>query len=138
MLFGALFSAYIFLRIDAAPGTWPHGLLNVPVGTMNTAILIMSSVTVVLGVGSTKNEKVSGLLVVHAGHDFVRCDFLVVKLAYEWPQKFEHSVLTSNPMRSRSTNNIWETNDALKRGSNRESRSPVTCTARTRRNTKSR
>ena len=48
MLFGALFSAYIFLRIDAAPGTWPHGLLNVPVGTMNTAILIISSVTVVL------------------------------------------------------------------------------------------
>src|SRR6266704_3232087 len=48
MLFGALFSAYIFLRIDAAPGTWPHCLLNVPVGTMNTAILILSSVTVVL------------------------------------------------------------------------------------------
>ena len=45
MLFGGLFSAYIFLRIDAAPGTWPHGLLNVPVGTMNTAILITSSFT---------------------------------------------------------------------------------------------
>ena len=48
MLFGGLFSAYIFLRLDAQPGEWPHGLLNVPVGTMNTAILIMSSVTVVL------------------------------------------------------------------------------------------
>ena len=48
MLFGGLFSAYIFLRLDALPGYWPHGLLNVPVGTMNTAILIASSVTVVL------------------------------------------------------------------------------------------
>src|SRR4026209_417523 len=48
MLFGGLFSAYIFLRLDADPGMWPHGLLNVPVGTMNTAILIASSVTVVL------------------------------------------------------------------------------------------
>src|SRR5438128_10357311 len=48
MLFGGLFSAYVFLRLDAQPGAWPHGLLNVPVGTMNTAILIMSSVAVVL------------------------------------------------------------------------------------------
>src|ERR1051326_8583779 len=46
MLFGGLFSAYIFLRLDAGPGERPHGLLNVPVGTMNTAILIISSVTV--------------------------------------------------------------------------------------------
>src|SRR5438309_102713 len=30
MLFGGLFSAYIFLRLDAPPGMWPHGLLNVP------------------------------------------------------------------------------------------------------------
>ena len=34
MLFGGLFSAYVFLRLDAPPGHWPHGLLNVPVGTM--------------------------------------------------------------------------------------------------------
>src|SRR6266480_1665934 len=61
MLFGGLFSAYIFLRLDAGPGDWPHGLLNVPVGTMNMAITILCGVT-----------------------------FLVVKLAYEWPQKFEH------------------------------------------------
>src|SRR6478735_8334478 len=54
MLFGGLFSAYIFLRIDSPPGMWPHGLLNVPVGTMNTAILIMSSVTVVLAWASQK------------------------------------------------------------------------------------
>ncbi|PYK52095.1 MAG: hypothetical protein DME47_09435, partial [Verrucomicrobia bacterium] len=54
MLFGGLFSAYIFLRLDAAPGDWPHGLLNVPVGTMNTAILIASSVTVVLAWAALK------------------------------------------------------------------------------------
>src|SRR5437867_12049842 len=48
MHFGALFSAYIFLRIDAPPATWPHGLLNVPVGTMNTASLILYSLSVYL------------------------------------------------------------------------------------------
>src|SRR3981189_714531 len=54
MLFGGLFSAYVFLRLDADPGSWPHGLLNVPVGTMNTGILIASSVTVVMAWASLK------------------------------------------------------------------------------------
>src|SRR5579862_7541280 len=54
MLFGGLFSAYVFLRIGAQPGYWPHGFLNVPVGAMNTAILIASSVTVVLAWASLK------------------------------------------------------------------------------------
>ena len=57
MLFGGLFSAYVFLRLDAAPGAWPHGLLNVPVGTMNTAILIASSVTVVMAWASLKMRR---------------------------------------------------------------------------------
>ena len=48
MLFGALFSSYILLRV-AAP-EWPHGsaLLNVPLATVNTIILISSSVTMVM------------------------------------------------------------------------------------------
>ncbi len=48
MLFGGLFSAYIFLRLGAPEGTWPdHVLWDLP-GLINTAILILSSVTVVL------------------------------------------------------------------------------------------
>ena len=90
MLFGGLFSAYIFLRIDAAPGMWPHGLLNVPVGTMNTAILIISSVTVVLAWAALKMRRYRAywwymLVTILCG-----IIFLTVKLAYEWPQKFEH------------------------------------------------
>ena len=90
MLFGGLFSAYIFLRLDAPPGMWPHGLLNVPVGTLNTAILIASSVTVVLAWASLKMRKYRAywwymLVTILCG-----VIFLAVKLAYEWPQKFEH------------------------------------------------
>src|SRR4026208_1301251 len=57
MLFGGLFSAYIFLRLDAEPRFRPHGLLNVPLGTVNTAILIASSVTVVLAWASLKMRR---------------------------------------------------------------------------------
>jgi cytochrome c oxidase subunit 3 len=90
MLFGGLFSAYIFLRLDAEPGMWPHGLLNVPVGTMNTAILIASSVTVVLAWASLKMRRFWAywwymLITILCG-----VTFLTVKLVYEWPQKFDH------------------------------------------------
>jgi cytochrome c oxidase subunit 3 len=46
MLFGALFSSYIILRTGAAE--WPHGELSVPLGAINTVILISSSVTMVM------------------------------------------------------------------------------------------
>jgi cytochrome c oxidase subunit 3 len=90
MLFGGLFSAYIFLRIDAPTGHWPHGLLNVPVGTMNTAILIASSVTVVLAWAALKMRRYNAywwymLITILCG-----IIFLVVKLTYEWPDKFHH------------------------------------------------
>ncbi len=54
MLFGALFSAYVFLRIGAREGDWPHGLLNIPIGALNTLVLITSSLTVALSWTSLK------------------------------------------------------------------------------------
>jgi cytochrome c oxidase subunit 3 len=90
MLFGGLFSAYIFLRIDAPPGMWPHGLLNVPVGTMNTAVLIASSVTVVLAWAALKMRRYRAYWWYMLATILCGVIFLTVKLAYEWPQKFEH------------------------------------------------
>jgi len=52
MLFGALFSTYILLRVGAEE--WPHGELSVPLGTINTIILISSSVTMVMAWASLK------------------------------------------------------------------------------------
>ncbi len=90
MLFGGLFSAYVFLRLDAEPGAWPHGLLNVPVGTMNTAVLIASSVTVVLAWAALKMRQFSRYKFYMGITILCGVIFLAVKLAYEWPQKFEH------------------------------------------------
>jgi cytochrome c oxidase subunit 3 len=52
MLFGALFSTYIILRMGAPE--WPHGELNVVLGTINTIILIASSMTMVMAWASLK------------------------------------------------------------------------------------
>jgi cytochrome c oxidase subunit III len=54
MLFGALFSSLILLRVGA--DTWPHGYkeLNVPLATVNTLVLIASSVTMVMAWASLK------------------------------------------------------------------------------------
>ena len=90
MLFGGLFSAYVFLRLDAEPGMWPHGLLNVPVGTMNTAILIASSVTVVLAWAALKMRRYRAYWWYMLATILCGVIFLTVKLVYEWPQKFEH------------------------------------------------
>jgi heme/copper-type cytochrome/quinol oxidase subunit 3 len=52
MLFGALFSSYILLRVGAVE--WPHGELSVKLGAINTIILISSSVTMVMAWASLK------------------------------------------------------------------------------------
>jgi heme/copper-type cytochrome/quinol oxidase subunit 3 len=54
MLFGALFSSYILLRTGAPE--WPHRELNVPLGAINTIILISSSVTMVMAWASLKMQ----------------------------------------------------------------------------------
>ena len=51
MLFGGLFSGYLFLRLGSAGDAdyfWPQGVLSVGFGFLNTLILILSSVFVVV------------------------------------------------------------------------------------------
>src|ERR1019366_9797536 len=57
MLFGALFSTYIILRMGAPE--WPHHELNIPLGAINTVILISSSVTLVMAWASLKLNEFS-------------------------------------------------------------------------------
>src|SRR6478609_5643137 len=90
MLFGGLFSAYIFLRMSSEPGYWPMGLLNVPVGTFNTFVLIASSVTVVLAWASLKMRRFFQYKLYMAITIVCGLLFLVIKLAVEWPEKFDH------------------------------------------------
>ena len=89
MLFGGLFSAYILLRTGAP--SWPRGweLLNVPLATFNTLILITSSVTMVMSWASlamnhfSKYRRYMGLTIL------LGLAFLAVK-SFEYGHKFEH------------------------------------------------
>ena len=89
MLFGALFSAYILLRESAAPGDWPHGLLSVPLGTLNTIILIGSSITEVMAWASLKAGKFGNFKKYQAVTLILAIIFLSIKTT-EYFDKFNH------------------------------------------------
>jgi cytochrome c oxidase subunit III len=89
MLFGALFSAYIMLRTGVTD--WPHGsqILNVPLATLNTMVLITSSVTMVMAWASLELKNLSKYKLYMALTVLLGLVFLVVK-AFEYSHKFEH------------------------------------------------
>ena len=89
MLFGALFSSYILLRVGAAPGTWPHGLLNIPIGTLNTLVLITSSITVVMAWASLKLNQFNRFKIFQAFTLLLAMTFVGIK-SYEYHDKFTH------------------------------------------------
>ena len=101
MLFGALFSSLVLLR--TSDPNWPHGysILNIPLATVNTFVLISSSVTVVLAwaylrLGDLKKGKLFLLLTLLCGFGF-----LIIK-AIEYGTKFSHHQYPS-------TNNFFAT-----------------------------
>lgn len=89
MLFGTLFTSYLIFRV-AAP-EWPRGweILNVPLGTLNTFVLIASSMTMVMAYAKTL-ERDRRLFERYLGATIaLACVFLVVK-GFEYGAKFSH------------------------------------------------
>lgn len=89
MLFGALFSTLIILRTGAAPGAWPVGMevLNVPLATLNTIVLITSSVTIVMAWAALKMNQLSKYKIWMALTILLSFGFLVIKY-FEYEHKF--------------------------------------------------
>lgn len=89
MLFGALFSSYVLLRVGAP--VWPHGyeILNIPLATLNTVILISSSVTMVMSWASLMMKEFSRYRIYMGLTILLAVCFLVVK-AFEYGAKFSH------------------------------------------------
>ncbi len=90
MLFGALFSALILLRVGA--DHWPHGVdqgLSIPLATLNTFVLITSSVTMVMSWASLKMNQFGKFQLYLAATIVLAFVFLVVKY-FEYTAKFHH------------------------------------------------
>jgi cytochrome c oxidase subunit 3 len=89
MLFGALFSSYILLRVGTPEGYWPHGWLNILIGTCNTLVLITSSITTVMAWASLKMNEFGKFKFYHACTILLALTFVCIK-SYEYHDKFTH------------------------------------------------
>ena len=93
LFFGAFFSTYILLRIGAGgvAGAWPYGAdyLNVPLATINTVILISSSLTMVMAWASLKLNRFSKFRIYFAATILLALAFLVIK-GFEYGEEFAH------------------------------------------------
>ncbi len=89
MLFGALFASYVMLRVGAAD--WPPGstYLNIPLATLNTVILISSSVTMVLAWASLVRNQFGRFRMFMGITILCGLGFLVIKYI-EYSSKFHH------------------------------------------------
>lgn len=88
MLFGGLFSAYIFLRI-ASDTPWPTQVLSVKAGFINTLILIFSSITVLQAWLSLKMRKYGRYQIYMSLTLLASVVFMGIKLS-EYNDKFHH------------------------------------------------
>ena len=89
MLFGGLFSAYILLRVGADEGMWPHGWLNVTLGTVNTLLLALSAITTLLAWAACKVREFGKFKFFHACTILLALAFLGIK-SYEYHDKWIH------------------------------------------------
>ena len=89
MLFGALFSSYILLRVTAPPGMWPHGWLDVRFGTINTLLLALSAITTLLAWAACKVRDFAKFKIFHACTILLALAFLGIK-SYEYHDKWIH------------------------------------------------
>ena len=97
MLFGGLFSAYIFLRLAAPPGDFAHWAseLSVPLATVNTLVLISSSVTMIMAWASLKLKDFSKYKMYMGMTLLCSLIFLVIKY-FEYTGKFHHGIYPSS------------------------------------------
>ena len=96
MLFGALFATFIMLRIGA--DDWAHlkteAELNIPLATLNTIVLITSSVTMVMAWASLMRKQLDRYRLYMLVTVGLGCVFLVIKY-FEYSEKFHHHLYPS-------------------------------------------
>lgn len=100
MLFGSLFSAYVLIRSGA--DTWPDqsSVLSVPLGAINTVLLVLSSVTLGRALSALRTGSGADLYGPPKYRLFMSITillgvvFLGIK-AFEWSEKLSHGLRPS-------------------------------------------
>ncbi len=94
MLFGGLFSAYVLLRTGAAH--WPIGasVLNIPLATLNTLLLIASSIAIVFAWSNIRQHNFGKFRLYMGLSILCGLGFLVIK-TIEYKMKFAHGLYPS-------------------------------------------
>lgn len=93
LMFGGLFVAYgIFHGLYPEMFHEAGKVLSVPLGGTNTVVLILSSVTMLLGVTSTQKGKREHAILFLTLTFLLACCFLVIKY-FEWSHKFHDGLL---------------------------------------------
>lgn len=96
MLFGGLFSAYIMLRLsDPNWASYGQDALNVPLATLNTTVLITSSITMVMSWVSLKLNDVKKYKFYMGLTLLCSFGFLIIKYI-EYSSKFSHGLFPSS------------------------------------------
>ena len=97
MLFGGLFSAYVFLRKAAPVGEFAYwgSKLSIPMATVNTLVLISSSVTVIMSWASLKMKDFEKYKMYMGLTLLCALIFLVIKY-FEYTGKFHHGIYPSS------------------------------------------
>lgn len=105
MLFGGIFMAYIAYRW-AFPEIWESAAthLNTPLATVNTVVLLVSSLTVALSVASAEAGNYRRVVVLLLVTMVLGATFLGIK-GYEYSEKFAHCNGYATPL-------DWATNGA--------------------------
>ena len=102
MLFGGLFSAYIMLRLsDPNWASYGQNYLSIPLATLNTVVLITSSVTMVMAWVSLKLKDINKYKIYMGATLLCSFGFLIIKYI-EYSEKFAHT-----PPLLPSTNNFF-------------------------------
>src|SRR5690348_5438845 len=89
MLFGALFSAYVLIRVGTPPGEWPHGWQNVTLGTLNTLVLALSAITTLMAWVACKVRQFGKFKLFHACTLLLALTFMVIHL-FEYHDDLTH------------------------------------------------
>ena len=95
MLFGGLFSAFVLLRVGSP--VWPPSgetHLNIPLATLNTFNLILSSWTIVKSWVALKENDIKGFKMFMGITLLCSIVFLIIKY-FEYTAKFHHGIFPS-------------------------------------------